>query len=74
MRAMVVLISLFSMSIAILAEYTAIASLFKDFVGTLDYPIIIVTGVLTMAYTSCVGGPPRAVANEIMHSRLPAIR
>jgi solute:Na+ symporter, SSS family len=52
MRAMVVLIALFNMSIAMLAEYTAMGSIFKGFVGTLDYPIIIITGVLTMAYTS----------------------
>jgi SSS family solute:Na+ symporter len=54
-RTFVVCVVLFNMSIALLAEYTTIGSLFEDFVGSLDYPPIIVVGVLTMAYTSYGG-------------------
>lgn len=40
---------------AVLAEYTTIGILFKYFVGSVDYPIIIVVGVLTMIYTAYGG-------------------
>ncbi|GLC41104.1 hypothetical protein PLESTB_001792000 [Pleodorina starrii] len=54
-RTLVVIISLFNMSIALLAEYTTIGILFKYFVGSVDYPIIIVVGILTMIYTAYGG-------------------
>ncbi len=38
-----------------LAEYTTIGILFKYFVGSVDYPIVIVVGVLTMFYTAYGG-------------------
>ncbi len=50
-----VLVCLLNMSIAMLAEYTVIGSLFKDFVGSVAYPMIIVVGVLTMIYTAYGG-------------------
>jgi Na+/proline symporter len=50
-----VLLSVFNMTIAMLAEYTTMASLFKDFVGTVDYPIVIVQGGLTLVYTAAGG-------------------
>lgn len=50
-----VLIALFNMSIALLAEYISIGALFKDFVGSVDYPIVIVIGILTMFYTAYGG-------------------
>ena len=33
------------------AEYTTIGSLFKDFVGSENWPIIITVGIVTMIYT-----------------------
>ncbi|GIL45946.1 hypothetical protein Vafri_3056 [Volvox africanus] len=54
-RTLVVIISLFNMSIALLAEYTTIGLLFKYFVGSVDYPIVIVVGILTMIYTAYGG-------------------
>lgn len=55
-QAAVVLISIFSMSIALLAEYTAMGSLFKDYVGAgSSLPIILVLGVLTIVYTTYGG-------------------
>jgi SSS family solute:Na+ symporter len=54
-KMMVILLTLFNMSIAMLAEYTTIGSLFQDFVGSLNYPIIIVVGFLTICYTAYGG-------------------
>lgn len=54
-RTLVVAIGLLNMSIAMLAEYTTIGLLFKYFVGSVDYPMIIVIGILTMAYTAYGG-------------------
>ncbi|KXZ51913.1 hypothetical protein GPECTOR_11g40 [Gonium pectorale] len=54
-RTLVVCISLINMSIVLLAEYTTIGLLFKLFVGSVDYPIVIVVGVLTMMYTAYGG-------------------
>lgn len=51
----VILITLFNMSIAMLAEYTTIGSLFQDFVGSINYPIILVVGALTLIYTAYGG-------------------
>jgi Na+/proline symporter len=50
-KIMVTMITLFNMSIAMLAEYTTIGSIFQDFVGSVNYGIIICVGVLTTAYT-----------------------
>ena len=52
---LVELLTFFNMSVAITAELTAIGSLFKDFVGSVNYPIILVVGLTTTAYT-CYGG------------------
>jgi len=54
-KVFVVLVTIFNMSIAMLAEYTTIGSLFKDFVGSVNYPIIITVGVLTLIYTAYGG-------------------
>lgn len=54
-KALVCAICVFNMSIALLAEYTTMASLFADFVGTVDYPIVIIVGVVTMIYTAYGG-------------------
>lgn len=43
------------MSIFLLAEYTAIGSLFRDYVGTSSLPITLFMGVLTIAYTTYGG-------------------
>lgn len=50
-----VLVCLFNMSIAMLAEYITIGSIFQDFVGSVNYPIVIIIGVLTMFYTAYGG-------------------
>jgi Na+/proline symporter len=55
LKIVVALLCLFNMSIAMLAEYTTIGALFKDFVGSINYPIIIVVAVLTLAYTAYGG-------------------
>eukprot|EP00960_Hanusia_phi_P059443 764166-Hanusia_phi.AAC.1 len=39
------------MSIFMLAEFTTVGGLFRDFVGSVSYPIIIVVAVLTTIYT-----------------------
>ncbi|GFR42610.1 hypothetical protein Agub_g3541 [Astrephomene gubernaculifera] len=54
-RTLVTIITLFNMSIAMLAEYITIGLLFKLFVGSVDYPIVIVVGILTMLYTAYGG-------------------
>lgn len=51
----VVLLILFNMSIALLAEYTTIGSIFQSYVGSVPYPIILTVGFLTMAYTAYGG-------------------
>lgn len=51
----IVLFVCFNMGVAMLAEYTTVGSLFGSYVGSEAYPIIIVVGVLTMAYTAYGG-------------------
>lgn len=55
-KTIVVLVSLFNMSIVMLAEYVTIGSLFQYFVGSVNFPIIITVGLLTIAYVSAVWG------------------
>ena len=55
MKGCIVIVALFNMSIFMLAEFTTIGALFQDFVGSKNYPIIIVMAVLTTGY-SCYGG------------------
>ena len=55
MRLCIVVVALFNMSIFMLAEFTTIGALFQDFVGSKNYPIIIVMAVVTTVY-SCYGG------------------
>ena len=55
MKGCAVVVALFNMAIFMLAEFTTIGALFQDFVGTKNYPIIIVMAILTTAY-SCYGG------------------
>lgn len=54
-QVIVIIISLLNMCIALLAEYSAMGSLFSDYVGSSQLPIIIYMGVLTMAYTAYGG-------------------
>lgn len=54
-KTLVVLIILFNMSIALLAEYSTIGSIFKSFVGSVPYPMIILIGILTSVYTAYGG-------------------
>ena len=54
-RVLVSFLTLFNMCVAMLAEYTTIGSLFQGFVDTVNYPIIIIVGVITMIYTAYGG-------------------
>lgn len=47
-QTMVMFICVFNLSIAMLAEYTTVGSLFHDFVGSIPFPMIITVGVVTM--------------------------
>lgn len=51
----VVLVVLFNMSIALLAEYYTIGTIFTYFVKSVPYPMVIVVGLLTLAYTAYGG-------------------
>lgn len=51
----VVLVILFNMSIALLAEYYTIGIIFKYFVRSVPYAMVIVVGILTLAYTAYGG-------------------
>lgn len=48
-------ITLFNMAIFLLAEFTTIGALFQNFVGDINYPIIIIVGCATSAYTAYGG-------------------
>ena len=72
-RLLVSFLTLFNMCIALLAEYTTIGSLFQGFVGTVNYPIIIVVGVITMVYTA-YGGLLVSIATDQAPSRPPSLR
>ena len=54
-KATVCLIILFNMSIALLAEYYTIGTIFTYFVRSVPYAMVIVVGVLTLAYTAYGG-------------------
>ncbi|KNC82499.1 hypothetical protein SARC_05225, partial [Sphaeroforma arctica JP610] len=54
-KTMVILIGMFNMGLALLAEYTTTGSLFKDYVGSTNLPVIITIGVLTVFYTTLGG-------------------
>ena len=51
-KLLVLLLVMFNMSIALLAEYLTIGSIFQSFVGSVSYAMILVVGVLTMVYTA----------------------
>jgi len=52
---LVFFLTMFNMSIVIIAEFTTIGSLFKDFVGTIEWPFIVLVAVLTLGYTAFGG-------------------
>ena len=54
-KATVCIIILFNMSIALLAEYYTIGTIFTYFVRSVPYAMVIVVGVLTLAYTAYGG-------------------
>lgn len=62
-KTVVVIIALFNMCIVLLAEYTTIGSIFKDFVGTVDWAIILVVALVTMGYTA-YGGLVVSIATD----------
>jgi hypothetical protein len=51
-KTLVAVISLLNMSAMLLAEYTAIGAIFKDFVGSVAWGIIISVSLITLAYTT----------------------
>lgn len=51
-KTLVALIAMFNLSIVLLAEYTTIGSIFKDFVGTVAWGIVLSVALITMAYTA----------------------
>eukprot|EP00201_Polytomella_parva_P018345 CAMPEP_0175050242 /NCGR_PEP_ID=MMETSP0052_2-20121109/7157_1 /TAXON_ID=51329 ORGANISM="Polytomella parva, Strain SAG 63-3" /NCGR_SAMPLE_ID=MMETSP0052_2 /ASSEMBLY_ACC=CAM_ASM_000194 /LENGTH=612 /DNA_ID=CAMNT_0016314437 /DNA_START=29 /DNA_END=1867 /DNA_ORIENTATION=- len=55
LRGFVVAIVLLAMSIGMLAEFIAMGAIFRDFVGSVDYPIIITVGIITLCYTAYGG-------------------
>ncbi|WIA37348.1 hypothetical protein OEZ86_014277 [Tetradesmus obliquus] len=64
-KTIVFLIAMFNMAIALLAEYTTIGSIFSDYVGSVSFGIIIVIGVLTLAYTA-YGGLAVSIATDMV--------
>eukprot|EP00798_Chlamydomonas_sp_ICE-L_P029076 gene29076-32284_t len=62
-KTMTCLICVFVMSIGMLAEYTTIGVLFANYVGSVDFPMVIVVGVLTMGYTA-YGGLFASIATD----------
>lgn len=62
-RTLLFLLTMFMMCIFVLAEYTTIGTIFSAFVGTLDWPIIVVVGVLTLTYTA-YGGLAVSIATD----------
>jgi SSS family solute:Na+ symporter len=59
------IVALFNMAIFMLAEFTTIGSLFKDFVGSVNYPIMIVMAVLTTTYSTYGGLVTSIVTDQI---------
>ncbi|KAF6255134.1 hypothetical protein COO60DRAFT_1536931 [Scenedesmus sp. NREL 46B-D3] len=64
-KTIVFLVAMFNMCIALLAEYTTIGSIFSEYVGSVSYGIIIVVGVLTLAYTA-YGGLAVSIATDMV--------
>lgn len=65
MRLCTCVVALFNMAIFMLAEFTTIGSLFQDFVGSINYPIIIVMAVLTTCYSAYGGLLVSIVTDQI---------
>jgi Na+/proline symporter len=62
-RTMLFVMTNFMMCIFTLAEYTTIGTIFSAFVGTLDWPIMVVIGMLTLTYTA-YGGLAVSIATD----------
>lgn len=62
-KTLLFILTMFMMCIFVLAEYTTIGTIFAAFVGTLDWPIIVVVGVLTLSYTA-YGGLAVSIATD----------
>jgi SSS family solute:Na+ symporter len=65
MRYCTCVVALFNMAIFMLAEFTTIGALFRDFVGSEASPIIIVMGILTTAYSAYGGLLVSIVTDQI---------
>lgn len=57
------LVTLLNMSIALLVEYTTVATLFEVYLGSVGWPIVVVIGLLTISYTT-VGGLLVSIATD----------
>ena len=65
MRYCTCVVALFNMVIFMLAEFTTIGALFKDFVGDKNFPIIIVMAILTTVYSAYGGLLVSIVTDQI---------
>ena len=65
MRYCCCVVALFNMVIFMLAEFTTIGALFKDFVGDKNFPIIIVMAILTTMYSAYGGLLVSIVTDQI---------
>jgi len=65
MRYCTCVVALFNMVIFMLAEFTTIGALFKDFVGDKNFPIIVVMAILTTAYSAYGGLLVSIVTDQI---------
>ena len=58
-------LTLFNMSVGMIAEFTTMGALFKDYVGTEPYTIILLVAVSTLAYTAYGGLEVSIVTDRI---------
>ena len=58
-------LTLFNMSVGMIAEFTTMGALFKDYVGTEPYTIIVLVAVLTLTYTAYGGLEVSIVTDRI---------
>eukprot|EP00906_Rhabdomonas_costata_P029910 RCo042249 len=64
-QAFTCLVTLFAMSVQVIAEFTSMGALFADFVGTEPYTVIVLVAVLTMTYTAYGGLEVSIVADRL---------
>lgn len=68
---LIILLTIFNMSIALMAEYVSMGILFRNFLGSVSYGIIIFYGILTILYVSLPSTHPTPSPRHFPHiSRL----